>query len=304
MRVFVTGASGYIGGSVAQALVKRGDQVVGLTRTAERGRELEARGIEPVVAELKAWSLLMEQAEAADAVVNAANSDEPYAVAALIEALRGNGKTLIHTSGTSIVGDMAAGALSVRVHTEDSALEPRFEKAGRVAIDRAVLAAAHEGVRAIVICPSMIYGEGMGLHRDSIQVPELIKVARETGEGRHVGPGENRWGNVHIEDLADLYLLALDRAPAGSFFFAENGEASLKEIAVAISRMLGFGGRTRALSLDEALERWAPAAVHYSFASNSRVSADKARAMLGWQPRHRSIIEEIERGCYARESAA
>jgi nucleoside-diphosphate-sugar epimerase len=304
MRVFVTGASGYIGGSIAQALVDRGDQVAGLTRTAERGRELEARGIEPVVGELKAWSLLIEQARAADAVINAANSDEPYAIGALIEGLRGTGKTLIHTSGTSIVGDMAAGELSDRVHTEDSALEPRFEKAGRVAIDRAVLAAAHEGVRAIVICPSMIYGQGMGLHKDSIQVPELIKLARGTGEGRHVGRGENRWGNVHIEDLAALYLLALDRAPAGSFFFAENGEASLKEIAAAISRMLGFGGRTRALSLDEALERLAPAAVHYSFASNSRVSADKARAMLGWKPRHASIIEEIERGCYARESAA
>lgn len=304
MRVFVTGASGYIGGSIAQALVDRGDQVAGLTRTAERARELKARGIEPVVGELRAWSLLIEQAKAADAVVNAANSDEPYVVAALIEALRRTGRTLIHTSGTSIVGDMAAGALSDHVHTEDSALEPRFEKAGRVAIDRAVLGAAHEGVRAIVICPSMIYGEGRGLHRDSIQVPELIKVARETGAGRHVGPGENRWGNVHIEDLADLYLLALDRAPAGSFFFAENGEASLKEIGAAISRMLGFDGTTRPLSLDEALERWAPAAVHYSFASNSRVSADKARAMLGWKPRHDSIIEEIERGCYARDNAA
>ena len=299
MRVFVTGASGYIGGSIAQGLVERGGQVAGLTRSPERARELEARKIEPVIGELKSWTLLIEQARAADAVINAADSDDVYAAGALVEGLRGSGKTLIHTSGTSIVGDMAAGERSERVHTEDSALEPRFEKAARVAVDRHVLSAAHTGVRAIVVCPSMIYGEGLGLHEHSIQVPGLIRVSRQLGAGVHVGRGENRWGNVHVRDLVDLYLLALDRAPAGSFFFVESGETSLKEIAASISRMLGFTGRTRALSIDEALEHWGPAAVHYSLASNSRVSAAKACAMLGWQPSRPSIFDEIEKGCYA-----
>jgi nucleoside-diphosphate-sugar epimerase len=90
-----------------------------------------------------------------------------------------------------------------------------------------------------------------------------------------------------------LYLLALDRAPPGSFFFAENGQASLKDIAAAISRQLGFGGRTRALSLAEALEHWPPSAVHYSLASNVQVTAAKARGVLGWQPRHGAILDEI-----------
>jgi nucleoside-diphosphate-sugar epimerase len=295
MRIFLTGASGYIGGSLAEALRARGDRVVGLTRTRERADELEARGIAPVVGSLKDWDLLIAQAKAADAVINTADADDAYAASALLTALRGTAKTLLHTSGTSVVGDMAAGEPSDVVHTEDSYLAGgyRFEKAGRVAIDRAVLAAAGDGLRTIVVCPSMIYGTGTGLHRDSAQVPGLLGVSRALGAGVHVGRGENRWSNVHIADLVDLYLLALDRAPPGSFFFAENGQASLKDIAAAISRQLGFGGRTRALSLAEALEHWPPSAVHYSLASNVQVTAAKARGVLGWQPRHGAILDEI-----------
>jgi nucleoside-diphosphate-sugar epimerase len=295
MRIFLTGASGYIGGSLAEALRARGDHIVGLTRTRERANELEARGIVPVIGSLKDWDLLIAQAKAADAVINTADADDAYAASALLTALRGTAKPLLHSSGTSVVGDMAAGEPSDVVHTEDSYLAGgwRFEKAGRVAIDRAVLAAAAGGVRAIVVCPSMIYGTGTGLHRDSAQVPGLMRVSRALGAGVHVGRGENRWSNVHIADLVDLYLLALDRAPAGSFFFAESGEASLKDIAAAISRHLGLGGRTRALSLAEALEHWPPSAVHYSLASNVRVTAAKARGVLGWQPRHGSIFEAI-----------
>jgi nucleoside-diphosphate-sugar epimerase len=295
MRIFLTGASGYIGGSLAEALRARGDRVVGLTRTRERADELEARGIAPVVGSLKDWDMLIAQAKAADAVINTADADDAYAASALLTALRGTAKTLLHTSGTSVVGDMAAGEPSDVVHTEDSYLAGgyRFEKAGRVAIDRAVLAAAGDGLRTIVVCPSMIYGTGTGLHRDSAQVPGLMRVSRALGAGVHVGRGENRWSNVHIADLVVLYLLALDRAPPGSFFFAENGQASLKDIAAAISRQLGFGGRTRALSLAEALEHWPPSAVHYSLASNVQVTAAKARGVLGWQPRHGAILDEI-----------
>ena len=295
MRVFITGASGYIGGSVARALVERGHQVMGLTRSAERAKGLDQLGIQPVVGELKHWDTLVTQARASDAVINAADADDAYAASALLTALRGSGKTLLHTSGTSIVGDMAGGEPSNVIVTEDVHLssQPRFEKAGRVAIDRAVMSASGHDMRTVVICPPMIYGVGAGLHKTSIQLPGLIRASRLLGAGVHIGRGENRWSNMHIADLVDLYLLALEQAPAGSFFFAENGEASLKEISIAISHRLGLGGRTRSLSIAEALEHWAPAAVHFSLASNVRVSATKARAMLGWRPRFSSIVEYI-----------
>ena len=299
MKVFVTGAAGYIGGSVARALVEGGATVRGLARNDASDQALEALGVTPVQADLAQWSVLIEEARNADAVVNAADADHAFAAGALLAALEGTGKRLVHTSGSSIVGDMAAGMHSAAVVSEDNQIVPRFEKAGRVAIDRAVLAAAPRGVHSVVICPTMIYGRGTGPRADSIQVPWLIDLARESGVGRHIGTGANIWSHVHIADLVDLYLRALDTSPAGTFFFAENGESSLREIAVAISRMLGFGAAARPIEIDTVAQRWGAEAAHFAFGSNSRVTAEKARRMLGWSPAHPGLIEEIEHGCYA-----
>src|SRR5216684_4608533 len=86
------------------------------------------------------------------------------------------------------------------------------------------------------LCPSNIYGSGTGLNPRSVQIPFLVDQARETNLVRIVGQGVNRWSNVHIEDVAELYLLALRKAPAGAFYFIENGEASFAEIGAAIAR--------------------------------------------------------------------
>lgn len=298
MKVFVAGATGYIGGSVTQALIQRGAQVRGLARTNDGEEALEQMGVVPVRGSLSSWSVLTEEALAADAVINAADADDAFSTSAFLSVLGGTGKRLIHTSGSSVVGDMAAGMHDAPVFSEDSHVAPRFEKAGRVAIDRAVVGAAARHIHSIVICPTMIYGRGTGPKPDSIQVPWLITLAQESGAGRHIGAGENIWSNVHIEDLVDLYLLALDKAPAGSFFFAEEGECRLRDIAAAISRTLGFGGATRTISIDEATDRWGAEAAHFAFGSNSRVSSEKARRMLGWSPCRSSLIEEIEGGCY------
>lgn len=299
MKVFVTGATGYIGGSLARALLGRGAELRGLARSEASAGALEEMGVVPVRGSLADWSSLVEEARAADATINAADADDSFAVSALVSALAGTGKQLIHTSGSSIVGDMAAGLHDAPVFSEDSHVAPRFEKAGRVAIDRAVRAAATDGVRSTVICPTMIYGRGRGPKANSIQVPWLIDLARESGAGRYLGDGANIWSYVHIDDLIDLYLLALESAPAGSFFFAEQGECRLRDIAAAISRMLGFAGKIRPLSVDEAARRWSPEAAHFAFGSNSRVTAEKARRMLGWSPTRPGLIEEIERGCYS-----
>ncbi|RFA26273.1 epimerase [Alkalilimnicola ehrlichii] len=299
MQVFVTGATGYIGGSVARLLLERGATVRGLARTDTAAQALERLGVAPVRGSLAHWSLLAKEARAADAVINAADADDAFAASALLTALEGTGKRFIHTSGSSVVGDMASGVHSSPVFSEDSHIAPRFEKAGRVAIDRAVAGAASRGVHSVVLCPTMIYGLGTGAKVDSIQIPWLIELARESGHGRHIGEGKNIWSHVHIGDLAELYLLALDAAPAGSFFFAEQGESSLKDIAAAISRMLGFGGATAELAVDEAALRWGPEAAHFAFGSNSRVTAEKARRMLNWSPSQPGLIEEIENGCYS-----
>src|SRR5204862_6002153 len=125
-----------------------------------------------------------------------------------------------------------------------------------------------------------------------------IKLARKRGNATHAGPGDNIWSNVHIDDLVPLYSFAIDRAPAGSFYFVENGENSMREICLAINRMLGFAGPPAAMSMQEAASEWGEGTTEDTMASNSRVRAKRARAELGWQPNARGLIEEIEQGCY------
>ena len=102
---------------------------------------------------------------------------------------------------------------------------------------------------------------------------------------------------MHIDDLVTLYALAIEKAPAGSFYFAENGENSMREACEAINRMLGFAGPPAAMSMAEAATEWDEGTTEDTMASNSRVRAKRAR-QLGWKPNARGLIEEIEQGCY------
>ncbi|NGO72047.1 NAD-dependent epimerase/dehydratase family protein [Streptomyces boncukensis] len=294
MRVFITGATGFIGGSVAARLTREGHEVAGLARTREAAEALSSRGISPVRGALEDAPALTAAAQQADAVINAADSDHRPAVEALIAALSGTGKPLLHTSGTSIVGDDARGELSERIFTEADVLpggpwEPEPDKAARVAIDRLVLDAAGQGVRSAVLCNSLIYGHGYGVRRDSVQIPRLAGQARRSGVARHIGPGRNLWSNVHIDDMVDLYLRALDRAPAGFFAFVEGGEESFGEITRAVADVLGLGP-AESWDVKPAIEEWGYEPAVYALGSNSRVRGGAARRELGWEPRHGSAV--------------
>ena len=301
MKIFITGASGYIGGSVAAALVSAGHQVSGLARSDDTAAALSARGVTPVRGTLDDAVVLAGAARDADVTVNAANASHRAAAECMLKALAETGKVFLHTSGSSVVGTRAGGALVEQAFDEDTPFTPSPQRAARVAIDNMVRASARDGVRAIVIAPSLIYGRGHGLNPHSMQVPWLIAFAKKSGVPKHVGPGENRWANVHIDDLITLYVLAIEKAPAGAFYFAENGENSMREICAAIGRMLGQDGRTLEMSVEEAAREWGEGPANDTMGSNSRVRAARARRELGWHPRGVSLIEEIERGCYTRE---
>jgi nucleoside-diphosphate-sugar epimerase len=298
MKIFITGASGYIGGSVAAALLAQGHAVSGLARSEATAAALRQRGMTPVAGTLDVAVVLAQAARAADVTVNAANAGHRGAAEALVKALAGTGKTYVQTSGSSIVGTRANGEFVEAVFDEDTPYTPSPSRAARVAIDDMVRATS--GARTVVICPTLIYGRGRGINPDSVQVPWLIALAKKAGIAKHIGPGENRWANVHIDDLVTLYLAAIERAPAGSFYFAENGENPMREVCEAISRMLGKDGRTQAMSIEEAAAIWGEGPAADTMGSNSRVRAKRARAELGWKPTARSLIEEIERGCYAQ----
>src|SRR6516164_6063737 len=239
MQIFLTGANGFIGGAVASALIADGHTVRGLVRSKAKADAVAAYGVEAIVGSLDDAALLQAEAQAADAVVNAASSDHRGAVEALIAGLSGSGKPLIHSSGSSIVADLAMGEPSDRIFHEATPIEPHADKAARVAIDRLVLAAS--GIRSVVLCNTMIYGIALGAAAQSVQIPALVRQAKTSGVARYIGRGLNRWSNVHIADVAALYTLAIAKAPAGTFMYVESGEEALSEISKAIAARLGLG---------------------------------------------------------------
>ncbi len=295
MKIFVTGASGYIGGSVAEHLRDGGHQVLGLVRSNENASALRSRGIEPVLGDLTDATAIAYGVAASDVTINTAEADDIDLVRPLVVALTGTGKGLIHTSGSSIVVDDAKGEFAgTAVFDDDQPYAPMVHRLPRIAVDRMVrCAGVTEGIRTAVICPTLVYGRGRGLKADSHQIPALIAKSHLIGVGAFVGRGEPIWSNVYIGDLVALYGLAAEKAPSGAFFFAEAGESSFLTTAEAISHALGFGGRTSSWSLDEASAEIGPVA-QVALATNCRVRATNARRLLGWAPCGPSLAEALE----------
>src|SRR5262249_22650458 len=155
---------------------------------------------------------------------------------ALIAGLSGSGKPLIHSSGSSIVADLAMGEPSDRIFHEATPIEPHADKAARVAIDRLVLAAS--GIRSVVLCNTMIYGTALGARARSARSPAFARKSKASGVARNIGRGLNRWWKVHIADGAAFYAWAIAKAPAGTFMYVESGEEALGEISKAIAARL------------------------------------------------------------------
>lgn len=293
-NIFLTGVTGFIGGSVACKLLAAGHHVTGLVRKKEDIPRVAALGINAIHGSIDQPAQVQRLASEAHVVINTADADHPYLVSTLLTCLKDTGKTFIQTSGSSIVGDKAAGAWHAKKQYKSLPKRPLLEKVGRVAIDREVVGSARRGIHSIVICPSMIYGEGLGLKKNSIQIPMLIEACQEPEAALVIGEGNNTWSNVHIEDLADLYVSAMEKAEAGSFFYAENGMSSLRAIAEAIRQRFGFEGPVKSISMDEAIQRWGLEAAHFALGSNSWVNSSPARAKLGWRPRKNCILKSIE----------
>jgi len=290
MRIFITGANGYIGGSVASALIADGHTVRGLVRDKAKADAVAAHGIEAVIGSLDDAALLQAEARAADGVVNAASSDHRGAVEALIAGLTGSDKPFLHTSGSSIVGDEAMGEPSDCIFHEDTPIEPEPDKATRVAIDRLVLGAP--GIRSVVLCNTMIYGNTLGAPAQSVQVPRLARQAKESGIARYIGRGLNRWSNAHIADVAALYALVLPKATAGTFMYVESGEEALGQVVRAIAARLHLGA-AQSWPAEQAIATWGREMAVFGLGSNSRVRGKIATERFGWAPKRRSITDWI-----------
>lgn len=294
MHVFVTGATGTIGGAVAAALLARGHTVLGLARSDASASRLEARGIAVHRGDLADPASLAAGARAADATVHAAapGPDVPVermmaliggSQSALLEALEGSGKALIATSGVGAYGDTGP-----RVVDESDPLDASPRMAGFGRSEQAILAAAERGVRSVVLRPAIVYGgRGRG------PVDGLMHFARQLGAAPVAGEGANEIATVHAEDLADLYALALERSGGGEVY---NGVAEpfvrSSELAEAIAHAAGLNGAVRSLTPSEITELMGPFLGHFVI-DDVRVSGAKARRTLGWSPSRPSLLEHL-----------
>lgn len=296
MKVFVTGASGYIGSAVGDRLRSAGHGVAGLARSDASASKLRAAGITPARGDFSDPKSVAAAARDADGVISLATTYNPSidgpAIDAILDALAGSNKPFVYTSGIWSHGDTGG-----KVVDETSPPRPAALVAWRQAVEDRVREGARRGIRTVVIRPAIVYGRGGGIPAGFVQ------SAREEGAARYVGNGENRWPFVHVDDLADLYLLALERAPAGSLLLGVAGPSrTVREVAAAASRGAGAGGRTVAWPLDEARQKlggYADALV-----LDQQASGRRAQELLGWQPRRPDILEDIERGSYAEHAHA
>ena len=290
MNIFLTGATGYIGGAVADALMKAGHSVTGLARSDEAAGKLHLKGVAAHRGDLSLPASLAVAASALDGAIHTGTTNDgrvdQAAIRAMLDALNGSGKPFVYTSGVWVLGDTGD-----HIADESAPLNPAALVAWRPAVERMVLESAQKGVRAIVIRPALVYGRGGGIPAD------LAKSAREDGAARYVGTGQNRWPVIDVDDLADLYLRSVERAAPGTLLNAADDSAHrVKEIAEAASAGTGKDGRTASWPLDEA--RKTLGAYADALVLDQRVSSAKANSLLGWKPRAAGILDDLRRGSY------
>jgi nucleoside-diphosphate-sugar epimerase len=291
MRVFVTGASGFIGSAVVRELLDGGHHVVGLARSDGSAGGLAAAGVEVIRGDIENLDSLRAGAADAGGVIHLAfihdfsdyaraGQTDRRAIETIGEVLAGSDRPFVVTAGT-------AGLRQGCVLTEDDAPLPGLPRAS----EEVALPLAARGVRVSVLrLPPSVHGEG-----DHGFVPRLIEIAREKGVSAYPGDGRNRWPAVHRLDAANLFRLALEEAPAGAVLHgvAEEG-VPVRDIADVIGRHLELP--VTSISHDEATGHFGWLGTF--FALDVAASSMLTQRRLGWQPSHQGLLADLEQGHY------
>ncbi len=291
MRVFLTGATGFIGSAVAQELIGHGHTVLGVARTDDAAKTLANSGVEPHKGDLTDHASFIAGAQACDAVIHCAfihdfskfmeNTEiEKAAVMAMLAALEGSGKPLITTSGVAL---LAPGQTATEAH--DAARQGRGETEGMVRD------AANRGLKTVVIrLPPITHQDG-----DGGFLGPLVAIANEKSKAAFVGEGANRWPAGNRGDAAVLYRLALERGESGAAYHAVGDEGvPTRDIAGAIGKRLSLP--VESVAPEEAMAHfgWMGMFASVDMPATSHIT----QAKLGWKPTHTGLIEDIATGTH------
>jgi nucleoside-diphosphate-sugar epimerase len=290
MRVFLTGATGYVGSAVLDAALRAGHQVSAVVRDPEKAERVAARGVKPVVGELGRPESIEEELAGADAVIHAAWEDSPRGIekdrTTIDTVIRGlshgtNRKpTFIYTSGVWILGS------TTKPVDETAPVAPTEYVAWQPEHEQIVLDAGSNGIRTIVVRPGIVYGGARGI------VSDFLKDALN-GLVRVVGSGKNRWPTVYDRDLAELYMRLLQTPDAhGIYHASDEGDERVNDIVEAIAEHLTQRPDVRHMPMPEARRKLGTYAD--ALALDQRVRSPRAKA-LGWMPTLSSITTNIPR---------
>ena len=294
MRVFVTGASGWVGSAVVRDLLDAGHQVLAMVRSDAGAKALSDMGAQIHRGDLEDLDGLRRGAEQTDGVIHtafihdfsrfAANCEiDRRAIEALGETLAGSDRPLIVTSGTGLLSPGAVATEDTEPHAPSAAMPRVSEQAAQAFVAR--------GVRVMAIrLPPSVHGDG-----DHGFVPILIDLARQKGAAAYVGDGGNLWPAVHRFDAAPVYRLALEKGVAGARYHATAEEGvPFRDIAAVIGRRLGLPvvGKTP----EEAADHFGWFS-HFA-AMGNRASSQKTREALGWTPTGPGLIADLDQPYY------
>ena len=295
MRVFVTGASGWIGSATVDELLAAGHDVFGLARSAASAAALEAKGVTVVRGDLDDLDALRKGAADADGVVHLANkhdwSNPAASNAAERTAVETIAETLVDSQRPLVFASGVAGLAKGRPGTEEDASPFGGPDSPRGGSENLALSYVDRGVRVV----SARFAPTVHGDRDHGFIAYVVAAARKKGVSAYVGEGANRWAAVHRSDAARLVRLGLEQAPAGARLHAVAEEAvPTKTIAEAIGRSLDLP--VISVAPDDAVNHFG--FIGSFFAMDLAASSERTREMLGWRPTGPTLIEDVEAGAY------